>query len=74
MAEINIAYEGQVLKEVRAATQVELDGVGWDEFDSLTVLVFESGLKIYPSRDPEGNGPGMMFGELPNGHQFYVTE
>jgi len=36
------------------------------------ILVLDDGTKIYPARDPEGNGPGALFGVKRDGEDFCV--
>jgi len=54
----------QTVSEVRQMTDAELEREGWNHYrgSTPTVLVFEDGTKVFPSRDPEGNGPGAPFG------------
>ena len=56
--------ENQTVSEVRQMTDAELEREGWQHHrgKTPTVLVFENGTKVYPSSDPEGNGPGALFG------------
>ena len=44
-------------------------GASWG-FESGVVLVFEDGTKLVASQDPEGNGPGCMFGKDIKGQHF----
>lgn len=55
---------GQKIIEIRAMTKTELDAEGWEvrEWENVTVLVLENGVKLYASQDEEGNGPGNIFG------------
>jgi len=45
-------------------TDAELEREGWNYHTGSipTVIVFEDGTKVFPSKDPEGNGPGALFG------------
>ncbi len=52
---------GQKIVSVRKATHSEKNANHWDE--DFTVIELENGIKLYPSRDDEGNGPGVLFGE-----------
>jgi hypothetical protein len=66
---------GQRIKEVRLMTPTEMAHEGWtaDRIDMApVVIVTENGTRIYPARDPEGNGPGCLFGVLPNGTDIRV--
>jgi hypothetical protein len=54
---------GKTITDVRALTKAELKKEGWEERDGpVVVLVLSNGAILYPSRDPEGNGPGVLFG------------
>lgn len=53
---------GLSIVEVRAMTRGELNAEGWgDSPHPVPVLVLSNGSHLYPSRDPEGNGPGALF-------------
>lgn len=52
--------EGKTVKEVRLMTAKEKRDNAWSA--SPVVIVFTDGTIIFPSRDPEGNGPGALFG------------
>lgn len=61
------------IEEVRAMTNDELEAEGWEgAFVPPIVFVLEDGTKLYPSQDPEGNGPGCMFGERDDGERIRV--
>ncbi len=62
---------GQVISEIRKATEKELESEGW-EGQHLQVIVLKNGVKLYPSQDEEGNGPGNIFGVNPDGAQFGI--
>jgi len=68
--------EGKEIVEVREMTEEELEREGWNEYRThgdVMALVLEGGEVIFPSQDPEGNGPGCLFGYDPNADQgFYV--
>jgi hypothetical protein len=57
-------------------TSRELDDAGWEGCGLWTgtpvVMVLSDGSLMYASRDPEGNGPGMIFGKHPNRGAFVV--
>lgn len=59
---------GARIVEVRPMTPEEIESEGWD--DPATVLVLDSGQKLYASQDPEGNGPGALFGTDELGEGF----
>lgn len=51
--------------EIRRMTSEEAEREGWDDrpiHHRPEVLVLDDGTLVYPSRDPEGNGPGSLFG------------
>ena len=52
-------FEGKRIKQVRYASQEETEAMGWD--DDVIIFETEDGTLFYPSRDSEGNGPGIMF-------------
>ena len=54
---------GQKVVEIRPMTEEEENVEGWDNNSgSSMVIVFKDGTILYASRDPEGNGPGTLFG------------
>ena len=66
--------EGAVVKCVRPMTQSEVDHHNWTMQAMVgsvpLVLVLEKDgneIRLFASRDPEGNGPGVIFGEDPDG-------
>lgn len=63
---------GRTIKEARPMTKAELDAEGWEPtpYDCPLVLVLDDGTKLYPSRDAEGNGPGVLFGIDEQGRSF----
>lgn len=65
-----MSLEGKSVKEIRGMTKAELEDEGWHKNDECTVIVFDDGTLIYPSRDSEGNGPGALFGTKPDGTRF----
>lgn len=67
------AVAGDKVKEVRDMTPEEQESSfgDVDRFSSAKVIIMESGVKIFPSKDPEGNGAGCLFGEF-KGTSFYV--
>ncbi|WP_254824871.1 hypothetical protein [Haloglomus halophilum] len=56
--------EGQRIVAIREMTPAELDREGWitQHGSSIPAIELESGILLYPSADPEGNGPGALFG------------
>jgi hypothetical protein len=63
--------EGKRIVEVRPMTGEEVK----EEFGTFfrgspaTVLILSDGTKLFPASDPEGNGPGALFGTK-DGRQF----
>src|SRR5579872_4108744 len=59
------ALKGLTIVDYRRATPEELAALAWTETlgsgDDPHVLVLSNGLKLFASRDEEGNGPGSMF-------------
>ena len=55
---------GQKLCAIQPLTEKRAEEFGFDPwgFENGVVLVFENGVHLVASRDPEGNGPGCMFG------------
>lgn len=56
---------GLTIVEVRPMTYTEASHEGWgiDNINGAPPgIVLSDGSKLYPARDPEGNGPGAMFG------------
>jgi hypothetical protein len=70
-------FAGKTVKEVRLMTREELVKEGWDEHVDRThtepmCMVFDDGTVLYPSRDYEGNGPGVFFATK-DGKHFAIT-
>jgi len=66
-------FIGARIVNVRLMTKAEADAEGWDiEHEIPPVIVLNTGAIIYPSSDPEGNGPGMLFANNKAGEQFYL--
>lgn len=63
--------EGRTIENVRRMTDEELESEHWHHYRGSTPLVLEldDGTKVYPSKDPEGNGPGALFGENEDGEK-----
>ena len=54
----------------RVLNQVEVDNEIWPE--TTVALELENGIVLYASRDPEGNGPGALFGQYKDGGCFQL--
>ena len=54
---------GKTIANIRPMTTKEMKSYGWDGEHAPPVLVLSDGTKLFPSRDPEGNRPGALFGE-----------
>jgi hypothetical protein len=54
-------FNGKTIKDVRPMTDAEMDREGWAG-DRPTAIELLDGTVLYPSEDPEGNGPGVFFG------------
>ena len=60
---------GKKIVDIRPMTKQETKDEYWEETMNgpATVLVLDDGTLLYPSQDPEGNGPGAIFGKDKNG-------
>ncbi len=56
-------------------TPAELNAEGWDAGpgDCPVALVLDGGTKLFPARDPQGNGPEALFGADPHGESLAVA-
>jgi hypothetical protein len=55
-------------------TDEEKETQGWEDSPHPgTVLEMEGGGKIFASQDSEGNGPGDLIGETPEGQNIYIV-
>lgn len=66
---------GRTIREVRQMTPAELNEERWDAGpgDCPVTLVLDDGTKLYATRDPEGNGPGALFGVDARGASFGIA-
>jgi len=65
------SLEGTTIRKIRPMTKAELKREYWDDYSNIpVVIILSNGVKLYPSRDPEGNGPGMMFGQ--SGNNYFI--
>jgi hypothetical protein len=56
---------GRKIVQVRAMTRAELSAHDWQVYPhhaEPVVIVLDDGTRLFPSRDEEGNGPGVIFG------------
>ena len=67
------ALTGRRIVEVRAMSARELAAEGWDGDETVPALVLDNGTILFPSREEEGNGPGVLFGWTGHGEGFQVT-
>jgi hypothetical protein len=66
-------FIGAKIVNVRLMTKDEAEAEGWDiDYDIPPVIELSTGAIIYPSQDPEGNGPGMLFAKDKVGEQYYL--
>lgn len=56
---------GRTIKELRWMTDEEKEAEGWDQGESVPILILDDGSMIFPSQDEEGNGGGFLFGKTP---------
>jgi|WetSurMetagenome_2_1015567.scaffolds.fasta_scaffold1192798_2 hypothetical protein len=63
-SKIPVELIGIRIKDVRPMTQDEMSFEGWDLNDNRQpyIIELENGVLLYPSTDPEANGPGVLFG------------
>lgn len=52
---------GLSIVNVRTMRPGEMNAEGWGGMAPPPVLELSDGSTLYPSRDPEGNGPGALF-------------
>ena len=63
---------GKKIIAIRELSIEERDREGWDRgFRSAAVIELDDGTVIFPSKDGEGNGPGVLFG-YKNEEGFYI--
>lgn len=70
---------GLTITMVRTMTDKEMIDEGWERSHwsniNPTCLVLSDGTVLYPSRDEEGNGPGVFFGKSNDEHiTLFLTE
>ena len=58
---------------IREMTKKEASNESWDlSHESCRVLELDNGVKLYASRDYEGNGPGALFYVTKKGDPFAI--
>ncbi len=64
---------GQTIKAIRPMTQEEMNRPGWMGARPGIAIELSNGIILYPSRDEEGNGPGVLFAHDPkHGKEFII--
>lgn len=54
---------GKKIIDIRPMTEKEIEEQYWQhDSENAFAIVLENGTVLFPSRDYEGNGPGVMFG------------
>ena len=62
---------GRKIVAVRELTKKEMKQEYWFD-EGCVALVLDDGTILYPSRDPEGNGAGALFGRTNEGKEFQL--
>ena len=68
------SLKGKKILNVREMTSAEYKHEGWDNnrgFNPVTVIELEGNIRIWASRDSEGNDGGVLFGSDEEG-DFYI--
>lgn len=76
MQKMKVPYPvGLKVTDVRELTDIELEIEGWEPGygDIPVAIIFDDGSMIYASSDPEGNGPGAIFGITKSGESLIVV-
>jgi hypothetical protein len=60
---------GRTIVKVRYLDAKESEALGWHGQRAL-VFQLDNGTMFFPSRDDEGNGPGSLFGQGPDGTEI----
>jgi hypothetical protein len=63
---------GKIVRMVRFLKPQELAREVWPVDQDVAALEFTDGTLVYAACDPEGNGPGALFGVLPDGQTLWV--
>lgn len=59
---------GHRIVAARLLSKKEMADAYWHGEQPPVALVLDNGIILYPSRDEEGNGPGTIFGDGPDGY------
>ncbi len=72
---VEVPIIGRRIASIRDMTSDELLAQGWPSRAWMTpkVLILDNGVMLFASCDPEGNGPGMLFGQTSDGLGFRVA-
>lgn len=73
MNDTDFALLGRHIVDIRPMSRSELAVEGWPADQRVAALVLDNGAILYPSRDDEGNGPGVLFGTMPHAGGFRVA-
>ncbi|MBI2808698.1 MAG: hypothetical protein HYX68_27230 [Planctomycetes bacterium] len=66
-------WEGKVVKELRFLSEAELACEAWQGSQKVAAVEFTDGSLVYAACDPEGNGPGALFGVTSDGQTVWVN-
>ena len=67
---------GATVSNVCKMSTKELEVHGWDDnrgFNPVYVIELDNGVSLYPSRDGEGNGGGVLFGVDENDNNCFTV-
>jgi hypothetical protein len=67
------SVEGLTIVRSRLMTRAELLAEGWED-ENAVVLELSDGSLLYPSRDDEGNAPGVFFWLADNKQHNYILK
>ena len=66
-------WAGKLVRNVRLMHPAELAREGWAADQDVAALEFTDGSLIYAACDPEGNGPGALFGVTAKGRTCWIS-
>jgi hypothetical protein len=73
MGDCLMQIEGKTIVAVRYMTKKEMNEEYWQHSSHDGIIIeLSDGSMIYPSCDPEGNGPGSLFGKDSKGTAYYI--